>query len=90
MVVELAFAHLGALSVSSEYVDGNEAPAAVSAKLGYLPDGTQLEAVRGEGQIVHRVRPTRKLWHTHRPEWLDELEVTGLGACLTMLGAGPV
>ena len=79
LALELAFAHLGARSVSSGYAVGNRASAGVSAKLGYRPDGIVLEAIDGVRHEVQRLRLARDRWSTVRPRWLDDVEVTGLG-----------
>jgi len=79
MVLELAFAHLGADTASSGYVRGNLASAGVSATFGYLPDGVVLEAVEGVRHEVQRLRLGRERWAAFRPDWLDGVQVTGLG-----------
>ncbi len=62
-VLWLAFEELGALVAESGYVDGNEASARVSAKLGYLANGQRRIAPTGTAVTEHAVRVTPATWH---------------------------
>jgi RimJ/RimL family protein N-acetyltransferase len=86
MIIEFAFAHLGALTVSSGCTLGNEASKRVSGKLGYIDDGTYIDAVNGQRHVGHRPRLSRERWAQFRPDWLDDLDVTGLGPVLELFG----
>jgi RimJ/RimL family protein N-acetyltransferase len=86
MVVEFAFTYLGALTMSSGYALGNDGSRRVSEKLGYLADGTYIDAHAGVRHVGHRLRLRRERWAAFRPGWLDDLEVTGATALLEMVG----
>lgn len=88
MVLELAFAHLGALSATSSHVEGNDASRRVSLRCGYEPDGVRLVEFRGRRLIDHRLRLDAARWADVRPAWLDEAAVDGVDAVLPLLGAG--
>ncbi|ANY09948.1 GNAT family N-acetyltransferase [Pseudonocardia sp. HH130630-07] len=72
-VLAFAFDHLGATTARSEYMDGNAASAGVSARLGYVPDGTALIASRDRPVVEHRQLLARDAFA--RPGW--ELRVGG-------------
>ena len=84
-VLHLAFAGLGAVRARSEAFADNDASWAVSAKVGYEPDGTATASPRGEPAIVRRLVLPRERWEaSERPE----VEITGLEPCLPDLGLG--
>lgn len=85
-VLMFAFDHLGAEQARSAAFTGNAASHAVSAKLGYRPDGTERLAVRGKPQTDVRLL-LRPEWFA-RPEWT--LETEGVQACLPFLANGEV
>ncbi|MDY7102696.1 MAG: GNAT family protein [Actinomycetota bacterium] len=87
MVLEWAFAHLGAVGVSSGYMTGNERSARISARLGYEPDGVRFHAFEGVRRADHRLRLTRQRWLDRRPSWLDAMTVSGMEPCRGLLGA---
>lgn len=72
-VLAFAFDRLGATTARSAYVEGNPASGAVSARLGYRPDGTAPIAPRGERVVEHRVLLERAAFA--RPGW--DLQVEG-------------
>ncbi|MER5393022.1 GNAT family N-acetyltransferase [Saccharopolyspora sp. NPDC002686] len=82
-VLHLAFACLDAEEAVSSAIEHNVASRAVSRKLGYQPDGSHREAVRGDLAVVHRLRLTRADWERHRTV---PVEVEGLAPCLPLLG----
>jgi RimJ/RimL family protein N-acetyltransferase len=83
-VLQLAFAGLGALEAqTSAWVD-NPASQRVSLHLGYLHEGQQLLARRGEPTAHLRYRLTREAWQRNR---FDGVEIHNLEPCLPMLGA---
>jgi RimJ/RimL family protein N-acetyltransferase len=61
-VLWLAFEELGALAAESGYMDGNEASARVSEKLGYAANGEHLVASKGPPVTERLVRATRDGW----------------------------
>lgn len=72
-VLAFAFDHLGATTARSEYLEGNTASARVSARLGYVDDGTALTTTRDRRAVEHRQLLTRGAFA--RPRW--ELDVRG-------------
>ena len=83
-VLQLAFAGLGALEAqTSAWVD-NPASQRVSLHLGYVHEGQQLLARRGEPTAHLRYRLTREAWQRNR---FDGIEIHNLEPCLPMLGA---
>jgi len=81
-VLFLAFEGLGALAAESGALEGNDASARVSAKLGYRPNGESLVAPRGLPVLEHRFRLTRADWRRD----LFPVELMGLDAGLGMFG----
>jgi RimJ/RimL family protein N-acetyltransferase len=84
-VLHLAFEGLGAHEAISAARDNNAASGGVSRKLGYVDDGVERWAVRGELTVHRRFRIDRAAWLAHRsvPVTLDGLS----GRCLADLGA---
>ena len=83
-VLHLAFAGLGAVAAESAAVAGNVASIRVSEKLGYLPNGVEFVAPRGEPVEQRRYLLRREDW---RPD-LYPATIEGLEECLDMfLGA---
>jgi RimJ/RimL family protein N-acetyltransferase len=84
-VLDLAFAHLGAIEALTEYTEGNHASERVSRKLGYLPDGQRAAHRDYVGRVTeYQLRLDRPAWEGHaRP---GRVAVTGLGPCLPLLG----
>jgi RimJ/RimL family protein N-acetyltransferase len=81
-VLGLAFDELGALVAESGYVNGNEASARVSAKLGYLANGERLIAPTGMAVTEHEVRVTPATWQRN----LVPVTIEGLEACRGLFG----
>ena len=83
-VLHLAFAGLGALEAQTSAWLDNPASQRVSLRLGYVHEGEQLLARRGEPTRHLRYRLTREAWQrTH----FDGIELHGLEPCLALLGA---
>ncbi|MFD4641666.1 GNAT family N-acetyltransferase [Lentzea sp. NPDC058436] len=76
-VLQFAFDHLGAHIARSAAWQGNGASNRVSAKLGYVHDGTMAAAPRGERLEHVRLRLDRA--NFVRPDW--EVAVEGLAEC---------
>ncbi|MEQ3551172.1 GNAT family protein [Pseudonocardia nematodicida] len=77
-VLAFAFDHLGARTARSEYNEGNTASARVSARLGYVHDGTTLLVSRGEPVTQHRQLLAREAfarpgWHLGVEGYTDDL-----------------
>jgi RimJ/RimL family protein N-acetyltransferase len=85
IMLEFAFAHLGATTALSGYIDGNEVSRKISEGLGYVPNGT-FWLPFGTGRVRDNgMRLDADRWPAHRPDWLDELEVVGLDAARPLL-----
>ena len=83
-VLHLAFAGLGALEArTSAWID-NPASQRVSQRIGYVPNGEQLVARRGEPTCHLNYRLTREAWSRNQ---FDGIAVHGLEPCLALLGA---
>jgi RimJ/RimL family protein N-acetyltransferase len=82
-VLELAFHGLGALTATSHVLDGVEASARVSERLGYVEAGERRVEVRGERRVDRELRLTRD-------RWIDRerisVRISGLEACLPLFG----
>jgi RimJ/RimL family protein N-acetyltransferase len=85
-ILMFAFDVLGAGSARSAAFPDNPASLAVSRRLGYLPDGTEIRERHGERVRQVRLLLTAHRFAEHRPPWRPE--VTGAAACLGLLGAG--
>ncbi len=84
-VLELAFAHLGALEAQSAAFHDNAASQGVSLRLGYEPNGSWLAPRRGRPDLMLGFRLTREGWLRHRRH---QVTVTGVEDCLELFGAG--
>ena len=81
-VLELAFAHLGAVAVTSGAFDVNLASRRVSEKLGYRVVGRETLSPRGTPQPHVLLRLDREDWRPRIP-----VEVSGVVPCLPLFGA---
>jgi RimJ/RimL family protein N-acetyltransferase len=83
-VLMFAFDHLGAHTARSAAFEDNPSSLAVSRKLGYQPDGTEVCDRQGTAAVSVRQLVTAERFAKHRPDW--KLEVSGVAAALPMLG----
>jgi RimJ/RimL family protein N-acetyltransferase len=83
-VLHLAFAGLGALEAQTSAWIDNPASQRVSLRLGYVHEGEQLLARRGEPTRHLRYRLTREAWQR---DHFDGIAIHDLEACLPLLGA---
>jgi RimJ/RimL family protein N-acetyltransferase len=83
-VLQLAFAGLGAREAQTSAWADNTASQRVSLRLGYVHEGQQLLARRGEPTPHLRFRLTREAWQRSR---FDGIEIHNLEPCLALLGA---
>ena len=67
---------------------GNEPSRRLSARLGYEADGIEPLCWPGAGEAIksYRLRLTRKRWLENRPQWLDEVNWTGVSRAKAFLG----
>ncbi|MFE7325677.1 GNAT family N-acetyltransferase [Streptomyces sp. NPDC057565] len=77
-VLHLAFAGLGARSAISSAMTDNPRSLGVSRRLGYLPDGLEVAALRGARVTLQRLRIDRDRWEEHRTV---DVRIAGLDAC---------
>ncbi|MFF2011198.1 GNAT family N-acetyltransferase [Streptomyces sp. NPDC058195] len=83
-VLHLAFAGLGAQSAVTAAMSDNARSLGVSRRLGYLPDGLNVAAVRGAPVTLQRLWLDRARWEECRR---TEVTVEGLDDCRTEFGA---
>lgn len=83
-VLHLAFAGLGALRAETSAYADNVASQRVSERLGYLPDGEEVDALGDERRTARRYALTRERWEERRRR---DIEVQGLDPCRPLLGA---
>lgn len=81
--LHLAFEGLGARYAVSDARTDNAGSLGVSRRLGYEPDGLQIEVIRGEAVTLRRVRLDRARWEKHRSV---DVTVEGLDACRADFG----
>ncbi|MER5982899.1 GNAT family protein [Streptomyces sp. NPDC001787] len=82
--LHLAFAGLGARCATSGAMTDNPRSLGVSRRLGYVPDGLEVAAVRGRAVTLQRLRLERARWEEHRS---IPVTVEGLDACRGEFGA---
>jgi RimJ/RimL family protein N-acetyltransferase len=82
-VLHLAFAALGAVSARSAARVDNASSLGVSRKLGYVDDGIDRVAVRGQSVLQQRLRLERDAWESRRR---DDITVSGLEGCRDWFG----
>ncbi|WP_411086786.1 GNAT family N-acetyltransferase [Streptomyces sp. 061-3] len=77
-VLHVAFAGLGARAATSSAMTDNPRSLGVSRRLGYLPDGLEVAALRGAPVTLQRLRIDRDRWAEHRTV---DVRIEGLDAC---------
>ncbi|ARF72682.1 GNAT family N-acetyltransferase [Kitasatospora albolonga] len=82
-VLHLAFEGLGARYAVSEATTDNAGSLGVSRRLGYEPDGLQIQVIRGAATTMQRLRLDRAGWEKHRS---TDVTVAGLDACRADFG----
>ena len=83
-VLHLAFEGLGAQLANTEARDDNHASLAVTTKLGYRPNGEDVDSFGGERVRLLRFRMERADWERTRR---DDIVISGLEPCLELFGA---
>ncbi|MYW28945.1 GNAT family protein [Streptomyces sp. SID2119] len=81
--LHLAFEGLGARYAVSDARADNAGSLGVSRRLGYEPDGLQIEVIRGEAVTLRRLRLDRTGWEKHRSV---DVTMEGLDACRADFG----
>lgn len=84
-VLHLAFNGLGAERAQTEAVEDNGPSIGVTTKLGYQPNGDQVDAINGRRTRLLRYVLDRTGWEAMRR---TDIELVGLGACLPLFGLG--
>lgn len=84
-ILHLAFDGLGAREAGSDAFEDNVASNAISAALGYEPNGTEWATRQGEPARLNRWRLTRGAWSEQRR---DDIAVHGLDAARHLLPLG--
>ncbi|WP_083646499.1 GNAT family N-acetyltransferase [Kitasatospora sp. CB01950] len=84
-VLHLALAGLDAREAESDAFADNHASNKVSRTLGYEPNGTTWDTLRGELAPIQRWRLTRDAWEQGRR---DDIELVGVEECRPALGLG--
>jgi RimJ/RimL family protein N-acetyltransferase len=82
-ILELAFHGLGAVAATSAVLDGADASARVSRKLGYVDAGESWMEVRGQRRLDRELRLTRDRWIDHER---ISVRISGLEACIPLFG----
>lgn len=82
-VLAFAFEHLGAEEAISGAYDYNRASIRVSQKLGYAPNGTRYDNVRGKAERACLFRIDREAWLVRSSATVD---VTGFEVCRGLFG----
>ena len=89
IMLEFAFAHIGATTALSGFIDGNDASRKISEGLGYRSNVSFWLPFESSRVQDNGMRLDADRWPEHRPAWLDELEVLGLDAARPLLIGGP-
>ncbi|MEU6846110.1 GNAT family protein [Streptomyces sp. NPDC046716] len=84
--LRLAFEGLGARHATSAVYEDGAAALAVNKKLGYHPDGIEVQARRGTPVALTRWRLTRAQWELS-PAAERESTIEGLDGCRNLFGA---
>ncbi len=84
-VLHLAFAGLGAERAQTDAVEGNGPSLGVTTKLGYRPNGDEIDATNGKRTRLLRYVLERDEWEAHRRA---DIEVIGLDPCRGLFGLG--
>ena len=82
-VLHLAFAGLGAHWCETFAWEDNASSLGVTERLGYEPNGVEMDLRRGEAHALRRFRMTRQAWEQQRR---GDITITGLEHCLDMFG----
>ena len=84
LMLDLLFAGLGANEVTSSAFSDNPASIAVSRKVGYRPDGTEVVAREGAPATLQRFRMSHERWQdvraSHRPHLGGRVTLEGVTA----------
>ncbi len=82
-ILHLAFAGLGARWCETFAWEDNASSLGVTERLGYEPNGVEMDLRRGEGAALRRFRMTRETWEQQRRR---DIRIAGLDRCLDMFG----
>jgi predicted RNase H-like nuclease/RimJ/RimL family protein N-acetyltransferase len=82
-ILHLGFEGLGARWMETFAWEDNASSIGVTERLGYEPNGVEMDLRRGEGQALLRYRMTREAWAGQRRR---DIRIEGLERCLDMFG----
>ena len=82
-ILHLAFAGLGAAWCETFAWEDNASSLGVTERLGYEPNGVEMDLRRGEGRPLRRFRMTREAWEAQRRR---DIRIEGLEHCLDLFG----
>ena len=82
-VLDLAFRGLGATFATSSALDGAEASARISQKLGYTLTSEDARVVAGERRLDRHMQLTREAWIDRER---ISVRISGLESCLSLFG----
>lgn len=82
-VLHFAFVGLGARWCETFAWEDNASSLGVTERLGYEPNGVEMDLRRGEGQPLRRYRMTREAWDPRRRR---DIRIEGLEHCLDLFG----
>ena len=82
-ILHFGFEGLGARWLETFAWEDNAASLGVTERLGYEPNGVEMDLRRGEGQALRRFRITHDAWLDQRRK---DIRIEGLEHCLDMFG----
>ena len=82
-ILHFGFEGLGARWLETFAWEDNAASLGVTERLGYEPNGFEMDLRRGEGDVLRRFRITRESWEAQRR---TDIRIEGLERCLLMFG----
>lgn len=82
-ILHLGFEGLGARWLETFAWEDNASSIGVTERLGYEPNGVEMDLRRGEGAPLRRFRMTREAWESQRR---TDIRIEGLERCRDMFG----
>ena len=82
-ILHFGFAGLRARWLETFAWEDNAASLGVTERLGYEPNGVEMDLRRNQGQVLRRYRMTRETWEQQRRR---DIRIDGLERCLDMFG----
>ena len=82
-ILHFGFAGLRARWLETFAWEDNASSLGVTERLGYEPNGVEMDLRRNQGQVLRRYRMTRETWEQQRRR---DIRIEGLERCLDMFG----